>query len=73
MVTKTPIKVRYAETDKMGIVHHSNYAVWYEAARGDFIEAMGMRYSDMEESGVMVPLVERVFDTCKLNNPPQTA
>lgn len=58
MVTKTPIKVRYAETDKMGIVHHSNYAVWYEAARGDFIEAMGMRYSDMEEAGVMVPLVE---------------
>lgn len=58
MISKTEIIVRYAETDQMGIAHHSNYAVWFEAARTDLIKKMGMSYSKMEEKGVLVPLLE---------------
>lgn len=58
MITKTKLTVRYAETDQMGIVHHSNYPVWYEAGRTDFIKAMGMSYSDVEAQGVLLPLLE---------------
>lgn len=56
--SKTKIKVRYAETDQMGIVHHSNYYVYFEAAREDFIAGSGIRYRDIEAAGVMMPLVE---------------
>lgn len=56
--SKTKIKVRYAETDQMGIVHHSNYYVYFEAAREDFIAGSGIRYRDIETAGVMMPIVE---------------
>ena len=49
--------VRYAETDKMGIVHHSVYPIWYEVARTDFCKQMGFPYEKMEELGVMTPLI----------------
>jgi acyl-CoA thioester hydrolase len=58
MVTETHLIVRYAETDKMGIVHHSNYAVWFEAGRTDFIKKAGITYSEIEQRGVMLPLIE---------------
>lgn len=58
MVTKTKLTVRYAETDQMAIVHHSNYPVWYEAGRTDFIKAMGMSYSQIEAEGILFPLLE---------------
>lgn len=58
MISNTKITVRYAETDKMGIAHHSNYAIWYEAARTDLIKKIGITYTDMENIGVAVPLVE---------------
>lgn len=54
----TELKVRYAETDQMGIVHHSNYYVYFEAAREDFIAGAGIEYKDMETQGIMMPLVE---------------
>jgi conserved hypothetical protein TIGR00051 len=54
----TELKVRYAETDQMGIVHHSNYYVYFEAAREDFIAGAGMSYADMEDKGIMMPIVE---------------
>lgn len=54
----TKIRVRYAETDQMGVVHHPNYYVYFEAAREDFIAGADIRYRDMEEAGVMMPLVE---------------
>ena len=57
MITNTKITVRYAETAQMGIAHHSNYAVWFEAGRTDLIKASGMTYSDMEKHGVIVPLL----------------
>jgi acyl-CoA thioester hydrolase len=56
--SNTKIKVRYAETDQMGIVHHSNYYVYFETAREDFILEAGIRYKDMEDAGVMMPLIE---------------
>lgn len=56
--TITNIKVRYAETDKMGIVYHSNYYIYFEVAREDFIKAAGIEYKDMEDMGIMMPLVE---------------
>ena len=58
MITETRIPVRYAETDQMGIVHHSNYAVWFEAARTDFFAALGYQYADMEDAGILLPLTD---------------
>ena len=58
MTSKTKLTVRYAETDQMSIVHHSNYPVWYEAGRTDFIKAMGMSYSEIEANGILFPLLE---------------
>lgn len=50
------IVVRYAETDQMGIAHHSNYPVWFEVARTDFIKASGISYTDVEKAGIITPL-----------------
>lgn len=58
MKSETQFIVRYAETDQMGIVHHSVYPIWYEAGRTDFIRKAGMPYSEMEQKGVMLPLLE---------------
>ena len=54
----TSIRVRYAETDQMGIVHHKNYYVWMEVARVELCRAMGFRYRDMERRGVLMAVVE---------------
>lgn len=56
MHAKTKITVRYAETDQMGIAHHSVFPVWYEVGRTEFIKLFGTSYSDMEKAGVMTPL-----------------
>lgn len=78
-ISKTPITVRYSETDQMGIVHHSRYYPWFEIARADFIKQAGISYKQMELDGVMLPLThtaakyiegltydEEVTVTCKL-------
>lgn len=56
MHSKSYITVRYAETDRMGIAHHSNYPVWYEVGRTDYIQMYGIHYREMEEAGVLMPL-----------------
>ena len=66
MKTITTLTVRYAETDRMGIVHHSNYPVWFEAGRTDFLRQAGMSYSDIEKRGVLLPLYEL---TCRYKSP----
>lgn len=53
---ETELIVRYAETDQMGIVHHSNYAIWFEAARTEYIKSLGISYTEIEEHGLMLPL-----------------
>jgi len=57
-IHETKIKVRYAETDQMGIVHHSNYYIWFELARTEFFEAIALPYDLIERDGIMFPLVE---------------
>ena len=58
MISETKIIVRYAETDRMGIVHHSVYPIWYEVARTEAIKKIGISYSEMEKLGIMTPLSE---------------
>ena len=56
---KARIRVRYVETDQMGIVHHSNYYVWMEVARVELCLARGFRYRDLErDHGVLLAVVE---------------
>ncbi|MCL1796882.1 MAG: acyl-CoA thioesterase [Eggerthellaceae bacterium] len=57
MIAETKIKVRYAETDKMGVVYHANYLIWFEVGRTDFLEALGFPYHLFEEKGLMSPVV----------------
>ena len=58
-VYESKIRVRYIETDQMGIVHHANYAQYYELARTECFEACsGMSYAAMEAEGVMLPILE---------------
>ena len=54
----TNVKVRYAETDQMGVVYHGNYAQYLEIARIDWLQALGISYRKMEEEGVMLPVFE---------------
>jgi acyl-CoA thioester hydrolase len=54
----TSIKVRYQETDQMGVVYHANYLVWFEIGRTAFIEALGFQYHEMENQGVVSPVVD---------------
>lgn len=49
--------VKYYETDKMGIVHHSNYVRWFEEARMDFLAKIGYPYDKMEEMGILSPVL----------------
>ncbi len=55
--TKTKIRVRYGETDQMGVVYHGNYAQYFEIARIDWLEKLGFSYKKMEDDGVMLPVV----------------
>lgn len=55
---ESKIRVRYKETDQMGIAHHSNYYPWFEVARTELMRAKGLTYREMEERGLMLPLVE---------------
>ncbi len=56
---ETRLRVRYAETDQMGVVHHANYLIWMEVARVEWCESRGFQYRDMEqEEGVFLAVVE---------------
>ena len=54
----TPITIRYAETDMMGIVYHANYLLYFEDARTAFLEAVGFPYRRVEEAGYLSPVVD---------------
>ena len=51
------VRVRYAETDQMGVVYHGNYAQYFEMGRVEWLRALGLSYSFMEKNGVMLPVV----------------
>ncbi len=56
ITSETQLKVRYSETDQMGVVHHGNYAQYLELARIDWLSRLGISYKSMEENGVMLPV-----------------
>lgn len=56
MESLTEIRVRYAETDAMGIVHHSHFVVWMELGRSDFLRSLGQSYAEWERDGVRLPV-----------------
>ena len=54
----TNLRVRYAETDKMGVVYYANYLVWFEVARTDLLRSLGWSYREMEAAGISLPVIE---------------
>ena len=66
MQTETRFIARYAETDQMGIIHHSNYAVWFEAGRTDFLKKAGVSNTSIESKGILLPLYDM---NCKFKSP----
>ncbi|MDA8354523.1 MAG: thioesterase family protein [Firmicutes bacterium] len=63
---ETVIRVRYQETDQMGVVHHSNYAVWFEVGRTALIQEIGISYGELERRGILLPVVDL---HCRFNLP----
>jgi acyl-CoA thioester hydrolase len=57
-VVETTVRVRYAETDAMGVVYHTNYLIWFEVGRGDYIRQKGSDYADFEAQGFYLPVSE---------------
>ncbi|HEX8289725.1 MAG TPA: thioesterase family protein [Pyrinomonadaceae bacterium] len=64
---KSEIRVRYAETDKMGIVHHSNYLIWFEFGRSEFCRARNFSYKEMEEKDNALMVVAESY--CRYKSP----
>ena len=56
--SSSTVRVRYAETDKMGVAYYANYFVWFEVARTDLLRTLGWNYRDMERAGVSLPVIE---------------
>jgi acyl-CoA thioester hydrolase len=55
---RTRVRVRYAETDRMGVAYYANYFVWFEVARADWLRQTGWTYREMERDGVSLPVIE---------------
>lgn len=55
--SETNIRVRYAETDQMNVVYHSNFFLYFEVARAESIRKLGYTYADMEKMGIIMPVV----------------
>jgi acyl-CoA thioester hydrolase len=58
IVHELKIRVRYAETDQMGYVYYGNYATYFEVARVETFRSLGISYKEMEESGILMPVLE---------------
>ena len=57
-VFRHTIRVRYAHVDRMGVVYHSRYLEWFEAARTEMIRSMGISYKSLEERNILLPVIE---------------
>ena len=64
---ETQVRVRYAETDQMGIVHNANYLVWFEVGRSEFCRAKGFSYKEMEEADNALLVVAESY--CRYKSP----
>lgn len=58
LVATKDVEVRYAETDQMGVVYHANYLVWMELGRTSFIQELGFNYAEMEQDGIISPVLD---------------
>ena len=56
------VRVRYAETDQMGVVYHANFFVWFEVGRTDLLRSAGWTYREMEAEGLSLPVIEAHCD-----------
>ncbi|OHW62046.1 putative esterase [Andreesenia angusta] len=65
-MNRTEIRVRYSETDQMGVVYHANYLAWFEVGRVEYLRDIGLDYRAMESQGIMVPVLEV---NCKYRHP----
>lgn len=64
--SKTSLRVRYAETDQMGIVYHSNYLIWFEVGRSELLRELSLPYTLFEEQGLGLAVVEA---NCRYRKP----
>ena len=64
---ETEIRVRYAETDQMGIVHHANYFIWFEAGRSELCRSKGFSYREMEDEDDALMVVAESY--CRYKSP----
>jgi acyl-CoA thioester hydrolase len=64
---ETEIRVRYAETDQMGIVHHANYLTWFEVGRSELCRSRGFSYKEMEEDQASLLVVAETY--CRYKSP----
>lgn len=56
--SRSTVRVRYAETDQMGVAYHANYFVWFEVARTDWLREAGVTYRDLEAEGLRLPVID---------------
>ncbi|HHU69273.1 MAG TPA: acyl-CoA thioesterase [Thermoanaerobacterales bacterium] len=66
MINDTIIRVRYKETDQMGIVYYANYLVWFEVARNEYFRKLGYTCRELELDGIFLPVIET---HCKYKSP----
>lgn len=62
----TTVRVRYQETDQMGVVYHANYFVWFEVGRTSLIRERGLSYRELEAKGIILPVIEA---NCQYKSP----
>lgn len=55
---ETFLRVRYKDTDQMGLVYYANYFVWFEVGRSEFLRSLGMSYKSLEQSEIFLPVIE---------------
>lgn len=58
LTAQTEIRVRYAETDAMGVVYHANYLTWFEMARVELLDDLGVTYKSLEDEGYILPVLD---------------
>ncbi|WP_299055772.1 thioesterase family protein [uncultured Polaribacter sp.] len=63
--SSTKTRIRYSETDQMGVVYHGNYAQFFELGRTEWLRSIGITYKSMESSGIMLPVISINFKFIK--------
>ncbi|HHU76818.1 MAG TPA: acyl-CoA thioesterase [Firmicutes bacterium] len=63
---ETFLRVRYKDTDQMGVVYYANYFIWFEIGRSELMRSLGLTYKQLEQNGILLPVIEAY---CKYKNP----